>query len=97
MADFNDTTPPENVINPPKTTLPADQLQSGSGRNAFRVDHTGMWLGDEDPDKAPFHVDMDGNFTIRSTAAGGASMKIETENLQITMSDGKTDRILIGL
>lgn len=97
MSQFNDIAPPEKTAQENASTLPPNELQSGSGKKAFRVDSSGMWLGDDDPQKAPFYVDMDGNLFIRSSANGGASLKISSADLEMVWNDGKTDRIIIGL
>lgn len=68
----------------------------GSGNKAMFTDARGTWWGNQDPSKAPVFMDMEGNWTLRSTALGGGYIKINAALTQFLVNDGTTDRILIG-
>jgi len=68
----------------------------GKGNNAVFMDERGTWWGNQDPTKAPVFIDMDGNWTLKSTALGGGYIKISADLQQIIVNDGDNDRILIG-
>lgn len=68
----------------------------GKGNNAMFTDERGTWWGNQDPTKAPIFIDMDGNWTLKSTALGGGYIKINASLTQFLVNDGTTDRILIG-
>lgn len=68
----------------------------GKGYKAMFSDERGTWWGDPNPKKAPVHIDMNGNWTLRSKALGGGYILINAELTQFLMNDGKNDRLLIG-
>lgn len=47
------------------------EMQVGFGSKVLRADRRGLWLGGEDPDSAPFSVDMEGNLKATSATLTG--------------------------
>lgn len=58
-------TPPDIPDNK-QTFEKAKTLQIGYGSKVFRADNRGIWLGAEQPEDAPFWVDMEGNMVATS-------------------------------
>jgi len=75
-------------------------LKIGSGAKAFKADESGIWLGANAFEDAPFSVDMSGN-VVASTLNLSAYLSKAGEEQQlsgsIVINDGTNDIILIGL
>lgn len=68
-------------------------LQLGSGASMFGADSSGIWLGAEKFEDAPFKVDMNGNLYFKSA---NGQMIFDNANNRFLSNDGLTNRILIG-
>ena len=68
-------------------------MQVGSGSNVFRSDQSGLWLGANKFEDAPFKIDMQGNIYVETV---NGTIVIDGINNRIVINDGTNDRVLIG-
>ena len=74
-------------------------LEAGSGTKVMRADESGLWLGAEKWDDAPFRVDMEGNSWMTSATISGvllvgqAAGDVNTGATQVEFS--KIDNVII--
>ena len=75
-------------------------MKVGAGAKAFKADESGIWLGGNKFEDAPFSVDMDGNIVATTLSLGAYLSKAGTGQQltgSIRINDGANDIILIGL
>jgi len=78
-------------------------IQVGSGTDQFKVDITGLFLGAEQFDNAPFRVDMKGNLTATSATLTGSITATTgtiggwTISASAIYLDGATDALSAGM
>lgn len=100
MQPFNDTP----LLDPSKELesgarpdiVKAKELSIGEGKNVWRGDSQGMWLGAENFSDAPFRIDMHGNLYLIS-ASGDGYLKIDAEKTQIIVNYKGVDQVVLGI